>query len=302
MEHILDLALDEIGELSSPVMLVALSGYFDIAHVATDAVEAFAPAEHAITIGEFDPDPFFDFTQARPYIVMEDGERRIEWPQTRVDVVRAAAGDGHDLVVVIGTEPHLCWPTFATTLGAAAQRLGCEAVITVGAMANAVPHTRPPLVKVSTSDMRLATRLGLSPPSYTGPTGVAGVLQVMLADRSIPTISIRVDIAHYVMNTDHPAASLALQQHLARVLGMSEPMANAEDDDDVAAARALHDEVVDNDEQLASYVRMLEREYDRHTDAQIPSADQLGAHFEAFLKEVSGGDDPQTDDGVPEAG
>ena len=53
---------------------------------------------------------------------------------------------------------------------------GAELVITLGAMADAVPHTRPPLVKGSSTTAALAARLGLDRPSYQGPTGLIGVL------------------------------------------------------------------------------------------------------------------------------
>ena len=49
--------------------------------------------------------------------------------------------------------------------------------------------------------------------------------------------------------------------------------------------RALHDEVVANDAQLQLYVRMLEHEHDRRAEASIPSADDIGAQFEQFLRE-----------------
>ena len=47
----------------------------------------------------------------------------------------------------------------------------------------------------------------------------------------------------------------------------------------------MHDEIVANDEQLQMYVKMLEAEFDRRAEAQIPSADDLGAEFEEFLRD-----------------
>jgi hypothetical protein len=42
---------------------------------------------------------------------------------------------------------------------------------------------------------------------------------------------------------------------------------------------------VEEDEQTAQYVQMLEREYDRRNDTVLPSADDLGNAFEQFLRE-----------------
>jgi hypothetical protein len=47
----------------------------------------------------------------------------------------------------------------------------------------------------------------------------------------------------------------------------------------------LHDEAVADDEQASAYVAMLEREYDQHSEAAIPTGDDLAAEFERFLRD-----------------
>jgi hypothetical protein len=282
--EVLDLEIDDVSGLRAPVMLIALTGLFDIGGAATAALDRFAPADRAVTIGEIDPDPFYDFTQERPQVeIDEDDELRvIRWPQNQFDVVRGQ-GD-RDLVVLVGVEPHLGWRTYADCIAHVAGALGCEAVVTVGSAAEPVPHTRTPLVTGSTTDADLARRLGIGQPSYQGVTGVVGVIQARLATAGIPSVSLRVGIPHYLMNAEHPAAMAALQTHLAHVLSVPVP-----DDaglaDEIGRWRDLHDEVVDGDVQLQLYVRMLEQEHDRRAEAAIPTADDLGAQFEAFLRD-----------------
>lgn len=281
---VLELQLDGLGDLRSPVMLVALTGLFDISGAATTALDQFAPVDHAVTIGSIDPDPFYDFTQERPQVEFDEGELRvIRWPDNEFDVVRDR-GD-RDLVVLVGVEPHLAWRTYSACLLEVAQRLGCEAVVTVGSAAEAVPHTRTPLVTGSTTDADLARRLGIGQPTYQGVTGVVGVIQTDLAAAGIPSVSLRVGIPHYLMNAEHPAAVAALQTHLAHVLSVEPPERSPDFDDEVRRWRSLHDEVRDGDVQLQMYVKMLEHDYDRRAEAAIPSADDLGDQFEAFLRD-----------------
>lgn len=298
VDDVLTLELDGLGELRSPVLLIALSGLFDIAGVATTALDQFAPADTAITIGEIDPDPFYDFTQARPTIEIDDGGiRSLSWPDNEFDVVRGTEVDGvrpRDLVVLVGTEPHLSWRTYSACVQRVARELGCEVVVTVGATAEGVPHSRTPRVTGSTTDPQLARALGIGAPSYRGPTGVAGVLQTDFAAIGIPAVSLRVGVPHYLMNAEHPAAVAALQAHLAHVLGVPMPAPPAGEPDrdaDIARWRSLHDEAVEADPQLQRYVRLLELEYDRRAEAEIPSADDLGAQFERFLDEQRNADD-----------
>lgn len=284
VDDVLQLQIDSLGPLRSPVMLIALTGLFDIGGAATTALDRFAPADTAVTIGEIDPDPFYDFTQERPQVELEEGEvRLIRWPENQFDVVRGQ-GD-RDLVVLVGVEPHLGWRTYSACITSVARRLGCEAVVTVGSAAEAVPHTRTPSVTGSTTDPELARRLGIGQPSYEGVTGVVGVIQSDLAEAGIPSVSLRVGVPHYLMNAEHPQAVAALQAHLSHVLNVPSPADEGELAEEISRWRSLHDEVVDGDVQLQFYTRMLEQEHDRRAEASIPSADDLGAEFEQFLRE-----------------
>ena len=284
VSDVLELEIGDLGQLRSPVMLIALTGLFDISGAATTALDQFAPADTAVTIGAIDPDPFDDFTQERPLVEFVDGEiRTIRWPENEIDVVRGRGG--RDLVVLVGVEPHLGWRTYSACITHVAQVLGCEAVVTVGSAAEAVPHTRAPQVTGSTTDSDLAGRLGIGQPTYQGVTGVVGVIQADLAVAGIPSVSLRVGIPHYLMNAEHPQAVRALQTHLAHVLNVEPPELGPEFDEEVRKWRGLHDEVAGGDVQLQMYVKMLEHEADRRAEAAIPSADDLGAQFEEFLRE-----------------
>ena len=284
VEDVLALEIDDLGALRAPVMVIALTGLFDMAGAASAALDRFAPARHAVTVGEIDADPFYDFTQIRPQVEIDEGEMRvIHWPENRFDVVRGLGS--RDLVVLVGTEPHLYWRTYSACIRHVVEQIGCEAVVTVGSAGEPVPHSRAPLVTGSTTDVDLARRLGIGLPTYEGVTGVAGVIHADLAAHGIPSVSLRVGVPHYLVNAEHPQAVAALQAHLSHVLNV--PL--SDDGGELAAEierwRSLHDEVVAGDTQLQMYVRMLEIEHDRRSEASIPSADDLGAQFEQFLRD-----------------
>lgn len=287
---VLSFGMGDIGSLDRPVMLVGLEGWFDVASAATQAVNAFTSADHAVIVGSIDPDPFYDFTQQRPHVTIDDDVREIVWPTNDFVLQRsapAAPGDKpqRDIVGLIGVEPHLNWRTYVDAIITVAVALGCEAVVTVGSAAEAIPHSRTPPVTGSTATAGLASRLGLSQPSYQGITGVAGVLNAELEARAIPSISLRVGIPHYLMNAEHPMAIAALVRHLGHVLDVpTNEWMGGDITNQIESWRDVHDEIADNDDQLRMYVRMLEAEFDRRAEAQIPSADDLGDQFEAFLQ------------------
>jgi len=47
----------------------------------------------------------------------------------------------------------------------------------------------------------------------------------------------------------------------------------------------MHDAAVEGDEETINYLKMLEEDYDRRTEATVPTGDALAAEFEKFLRE-----------------
>ena len=281
---------EAVGPLRDPVLVIALRGWFDVAGVATGALEWCIQERSVTVVASIDPDPFFDFTQERPEtFIDEDGDRHIRWPENDFLVVRFPEGS-RDLVLMSGVEPHLHWTTFADCIVEAAQQLKCSVVVTVGAAAEGVPHTRSPQVFGSTTNGALARRLGLSRPQYQGPTGVVGVIQERLDREGLTGVALRVGVPHYLSNAQHPKSSAALLRHLEHVLGV--PTSHGMMYEEIQRWEELHDAAVDGDQQTEHYVKMLEEEYDRRTEASVPTGDDLAAEFERFLREENGNDEP----------
>jgi proteasome assembly chaperone (PAC2) family protein len=290
--EVLSTSFTEMAPLRSPIMVVGLRGWFDVAEVATRALDHLVEDRVAPVVASIDPDPFFDFTQERPEVYLDDDEvtRLVRWPSNEFRVARYAAGS-HDLVVLSGVEPHLRYATFADCVITVARALACEVVVTVGAAAEAVPHTRLPHVVGSSTNDGLVRALGLVRPQYQGMTGLVGVLQERLDRNNIPAVSLRVGVPHYLGNARHPQSSAALLRHLEHVLGV--PTDANRLDAEVARWRTLHDEAVADDRQASAYVSMLESDHDRRAEASLPTGDDLAADFERFLRDQHP-DDPGT--------
>jgi proteasome assembly chaperone (PAC2) family protein len=282
VNEVLESYWDDIAPLRNPVMLVALRGLFDIGGVATSALDWMVKERDALVIADIDPDPFFDFTQERPeQFIDEDGEKQIRWPENEFMIIRYPEG-ARDMIVLNGIEPHVSWNTFTQCVVSVAQGLGCNLVVSLGAAAEQVPHTRVPLVVGSTTNEDLAMRLGLSRPQYQGPTGVAGVMLDALDRASIPSVSLRVGVPHYLMHAQHPKSAAALLQHLQHVLGIPTDHTNLVDE--MSRWQELHDAAVEGDPEASAYVKMLERRHDQLIEKSLASGDDLAAELEEFLR------------------
>src|SRR5215471_13164376 len=131
--EVLTLATDGLAPLHRPIMVLALRGWFDVAQVATDAVDHMTSDRLAPVVGSIEPDPFFDFTVERPTTELDDdGNRRTCWPENELRILRRTQPErsNHDLIVLSGVEPHLRYATFAECLITVATTFAVEVVVT----------------------------------------------------------------------------------------------------------------------------------------------------------------------------
>jgi proteasome assembly chaperone (PAC2) family protein len=272
--------------LDRPILVIALAGFFDAGAAATGATSWLVRQLHAEPLARMDPEVFFDFQRARPRVELtDDGSRRIVWPELVAHAARGGEG-GHDLIVLAGIEPHLRWRTFTETVGELAAHTRTEMIVTLGASPAQSPHTRPPLVFSSSTNDQLAARLGLRRPQYQGVTGALGVLHARLDTTGPPAIAMRVDVPHYAATENDPKATMALLHHVEHVTGVQTGHASMAAE--VARWEQRLDAAVEDDPAARAYVRQLEARYDRQTEHELDSGQDLAAELERFLREQRG--------------
>ena len=273
---------ERVPDLRRPIVVAALEGFFDFGAAATAAVTWLKDRHHGQRIARVDPDQYFDFQTLRPHAyIASDGERAIQWPEN--EWFAAEVEGRHDLVLLIGFEPHLRWRSFCEGVLEVTTDCNAELVVTLGALPAGVPHTRPTPVQGSSSSVELTARLGLDKPSYSGPTGVVGALHELLDRNSLPAISLRASVPHYVSGPANPKATRALLQRLEQVTGLETGF--GELDSGVLEWEERVSSVVAEDDEVEDYVSQLEEEVDRAAEEELPSGDDLAAEFEQFLRD-----------------
>src|ERR1700722_8696618 len=81
--HPAPLSSEDAPELSNPIMVCAFEGWNDAGEAASYAALHLARTWRARPFAEIDPDEFYDFTEVRPEVILNDaGARRIMWPST----------------------------------------------------------------------------------------------------------------------------------------------------------------------------------------------------------------------------
>ena len=262
-------------------MLVAFEGLFDAGDSATSALRWLADRYDADLLASIDPEEFFDFQETRPEVAVgPGGKREIWWPAN--EILMAHTDSAHDLLLLAGVEPRLQWRSFAESILEVVVDTSTEMVITVGSNVGMVPHSRSAPVQGSATDPKLAARLGLSKPTYEGPTGIVGVMHDTLDRADVPVISIRASVPHYVSGPTNPKGQQALLRRLKGILGLETwperlDSTVGEWDERIDAAIATDDEVLE-------YVKRLELDADMRARDEAISGDDLAAEIEKFLR------------------
>lgn len=273
--------IEDVPELESPVLIAAFEGWNDAADAASAVVDHLLKVWDAKVVAAIDPEDFYDFQMNRPVVSTDDaGMRKITWPSTQIAVARPP-GSHRDVILLRGIEPNMRWRQFCAELLAASDDLGTELVVTLGALLADTPHTRPIPVTGTATEPEIADRLKLEQSNYEGPTGIVGVFQDACTMLDIPAVSFWAAVPHYVAQPPCPKATLALIGQLEDVLEISIPLADLPDE-----ARAWErgvDELAEEDEEIADYVRALEETRDT-ADLPEASGEAIAREFERYLK------------------
>ncbi|HEX5989070.1 MAG TPA: PAC2 family protein [Solirubrobacterales bacterium] len=275
----------DLPHLRSPVMVCAFRGWNDAAASASTALTAITASLDAQLIASVDPEEYFDFQSTRPTITLDEGQtRRIEWPENNLYAARVPSAD-RDVVLLDGTEPNLRWRTFSETIATAADALGVEMIVTLGALIAEVSHTLPVPITGLASSPELVEELELERSSYEGPTGIVGVVHDLCRQGGIDSASLWAAVPHYVAAVPNPKAALALLRRLEGLTGIAVEAAELEEEtadyeEQIGRAVAANPEI----EELVSRIEAEQSEL-LDDEGELPSADTLAQDFQRFLRQ-----------------
>ncbi|MEJ7794459.1 MAG: PAC2 family protein [Nocardioides sp.] len=273
--------IEDAPDLIDPIVIAAFEGWNDAAESASSAMDHLLQVWDARIVGALDPEDFYDFQVNRPMVGTDDnGHRRLTWPSTQIAIASPPDLD-RDVILVRGIEPNMRWRQFAAEVLGACDELGGQLVVTLGALLADIPHTRPIPVTGTATEPDLVDRLKLDPSGYEGPTGIVGVLQDACVRLDIPAVSYWAAVPHYVASPPCPKATMALLGQVENLLEATIPLGDLAEE-----ARAWErgvDELAEEDEDIADYVRALEETRDT---ADLPEAtgEAIAREFERYLK------------------
>jgi proteasome assembly chaperone (PAC2) family protein len=298
MSSIPDVELNgDLPRLGKPVLVVMLQGWIDAAGAANEAMNAIEAQINPIPIATFDADVFIDFRARRPTMEIRDGRNsNIEWPS--IDLYAGHDRNGRDVLILTGSEPDSAWHRFSAAVRELCLRLDVSMMVGLGAYPFPTPHTRPSTLSCTTPSSDLLNKHAFVRTSVDVPAGMAAVLEQVLHDAGIPSISIWAQVPQYIPAMTYPAAAVALLDGLKDTAGLvfdrgslqQEAVIQTERLDRLVAKNAEHQEMVEKLEQ--AYDTMAPRpstdpNAELLSEKDIPTPEELTAELEAFLRDAN---------------
>lgn len=300
MTSIPDVELNgDLPHLDKPVLVVMLQGWIDAAGAANEAMNAIEAQINPLPIATFDADVFIDFRARRPTMEIRDGRNsNIEWPS--IDLYAGHDRTGRDVLILTGFEPDSAWHRFASAVRELCVRLEVSMMVGLGAYPFPTPHTRPSNLSCTTPSADLLNKHAFVRTSVDVPAGMAAVLEQVLHDAGIPSISIWAQVPQYIPAMTYPAAAVALLDGLKDTAGLlfdrgslqQEAVIQTERLDRLVAKNSEHQEMVQKLEQAYDAMLPQDANATRHDGEQlsekdIPTPEELTAELEAFLRDAN---------------
>lgn len=268
------------------LLLCGMDNVIDAGGVAGQARALVTEHAELTVVARFDVDALVDHQARRPVLHLRDGVNTgLTWPA--IELLAGGEGDGRFLFLR-GAEPDHRWRAFADAVAALAASYGVELLIGLGAYPAPAPHTRPARVVATASTDALAARVGFMPGSLDVPASISAAVELACAKVGIDAVGLWAQVPHYVANFPYPPSTVALLDAVSQLSGLTFAIDPLRREAEATVERL--NELVQKNPEHQSMVQQLETMADTQplSTGPLPSADELGAAFEQFLRDEDG--------------
>ena len=290
-------------ELRASVMLVALGGFMDAGQTQRILTDHLLATGESTVVAAFDADQLIDYRSRRPMMVF-DASRWESYDDPCLALHRIVDRDGTPYFLLTGPEPDFQWERVAEAVRQLVTLLGVDLVVSAHGIPMAVPHTRPIGMTAHATDPRLIPPQENPFGRVEVPGSLAALIELRLGESGHDAVGFAIHVPHYLAQAEFADGAVTALNAITAATGLNLPI-----DDLIAQAGLNRAEIareVEGSEEVSQVIAALERQYDTFIEgrqkpsllatdvSELPSADEIGAEFEQFLREVN-------DDGGPDA-
>ena len=279
---------EPLPELKDPHVLSLLVPWVDAGSIGTMALSKLEAHFDSQELGHLTtPGAYFDFTRYRPITHTVDGERKLTIPNSHIFYTQRE--DGPDLVFLHLLEPHANAEEYVASVQEVLNLLKVKRYCRIGGTYGSVPHTRPLRVTGSPGTEKLPELKGLVTPrmsnNYSGPMSIMGLISDDLEREGIETLSLMVQLPHYLEVDEDHAGAARLMQVICALYGLPDHLADPEE------GRKQYDELneeIEEDPDVREMVVQMEAAYDARAKmlADELSTPPLPPQVDQFLRDL----------------
>lgn len=287
-------------------MLVALQGYADAGQAVSNASSHILAALEHSPVASFKVDELIDYRSRRPGVTIENS-KVVDTDDIRLDLHLVKDTQGRPFLLLSGLEPDLKWGAFSDAVVDLARRGQVGMVASLYSAPMTVPHTRRLVISAHASESSLIKDYHTWDSRMIVPGAAALETEKKLNRHGFETVGFTAHVPHYIAASDYPEATLRLLEAFSEVADRELPLKALEKELE-RLQRQLQDQVEESQE-IATVVSALEHQYDAEMERMrrkrennllqpgqdIPTGEELGAEFEAFLQNMSDGSDNADD-------
>ena len=287
---------EPLPELRQPHVIASLTPWIDAGSVGSLTIERLERYMEAGDLGGLaTAGRYFDFTRYRPVVYYEEGKRKMKIPNA--DLRFAAGPRDTDFVFLHLLEPHSLAEEYIDAIVGVLEALKVKRYCRIGAMYDAVPHTRPLLVMGTKNGEPIDGIEGVTGNRrrpYQGPTSIMNLVGDRLTAQGIDSMMLMCRLPHYVELEADFAGRTKMLQVLSNIYGF--PPEYAKSQRDTQQYDRVTEEMQRNP-QIKSLVERLESDYDARLarrkeeegspeQATQPEPSELPPSVEQFLREL----------------
>jgi len=284
----------QVQPLHAPLLHVAIDGFIDAGQVRSQMTQHILDTLEHQVVASFDMDQLIDYRSRRPVMTF-DSDHWSDYDDPSLVLYRVVDSTGQPFLLLHGDEPDFRWEAFAQAVHQLCLAFGVRTVVSAHGIPMAVPHTRPVGMTRFANNQEL---LGGNLPMFGQvkvPASAESLLHLRLSQEGLATMGLAVHVPHYLSESAFGDAAVAAMDAYLNLTELQMPTAalvaaagvnRAEITEQVGAAPEIGEAVAELEKR---YDQFLEGQRQRHMlaeqEAELPSADEIGAEFEEFLRE-----------------
>ncbi|NLI86580.1 MAG: PAC2 family protein [Propionibacterium sp.] len=280
-----------------PTLLITLGGYGDAGEAQELIGRQLSERLANHKLGTFDIDQLYDYAGQRPQIIF-DRDHFTDYQKPEIALHKVTDDAGAGFFWLSGPEPALQWERMIASIEHVMDGFDIGRVLILQAVPAPTPHTRPIHVSGFASDpVLLGDRDGL-PGTFQMSSPFIGLLTLRLGEHGKDVIGLAAHVPYYVAESGYPDAAIALLQQASSVSGLALPSDGSLAQSSETVNQTIEQQVTASAE-AQQVVARLEQQYEQYMShrqitprANVPTAEEIGAEVEEFLKGLDDGDQP----------